>query len=110
MRRETIIKIIIGILTTIIIILAGIVCINATIDQLVWQCYLNDFPENLTIHGDFAGEINCTEYYEENYANGKWAERCSYFPFLNSKYGDCHTLCNIDCAYQVKKGGQICVC
>jgi hypothetical protein len=84
-----------------------VVSANKMADQMLWLCYENNF-ENVTLHGDFSGNLDCNQYYLDGYSNGKWTERCSVSPFSTKE--SCHTLCNIDCAYQNKLNGQVCVC
>ena len=99
---------IISILVVGVLLGISILSLNQIHDQLVFDCYKNYFPEEMELHGDFSGTLNCVEYYEENYANGKWTDKCSTNPF--SAKMSCHDLCNIDCAYQNKINGGICLC
>ena len=77
--------------------------------QFFILCVSNDWGENVSFSGDLSGEINCKDYWNENYADGKWAEKCS--TWFWSKKISCHDLCNVDCEFYNKENKQnMCVC
>ena len=77
--------------------------------QFFILCISNDWGENVSFSGDLSGEINCQDFWYKNYADGKWAEKCSTW-FWSDKIS-CHDLCNVDCEFQNKQaGGIVCVC
>ena len=105
--KNKIIAISVGIMVIIMIILVIITMGNAMWDQVLIECYKSNF-ENITLSGDFSGELDCNKYYLDYY-DKKWATQCSSW-FISDRM-DCHTLCNIDCAYKNKQEGKpICVC
>jgi len=111
-KTSIVLSVLFSLLVMGILILSVIIAGNKFSDQMLFYCWENNF-NNVTLKGDFSGELNCLEYYENVYSNGKWSEKCSNW-FLSDKT-DCHTLCNIDCEYQNKKsreqgGNFICVC
>jgi len=108
MVSKYIITIGIGIGCAMLVILIGMVMLNQQYDQLVILCWQNNFQEDMELHGDYSGTLNCMEYYKSVYGNGKWTKKCSTNPFSSKM--SCHDLCNIDCAYQNKISGEICVC
>jgi len=108
MKTEYIIITAFGMGIIFILLFIVIVSINQQYDQLVVSCYQNNFQEDMELHGDYSGTFDCMEYYGNVYGNGEWTKKCSTNPFSSKM--SCHDLCNIDCAYQNKISGEICVC
>jgi len=115
MEKQTIVTIILTLITFIIIILVGILALNKTQSQLFEFCADKEWEGTHEITGDFSGEIDCKAMWEDNFADGKWAKNCSEFPFTTKP--SCKWLCAQDCKMineQAKenKQGEIyrCVC
>ena len=109
MKKQTIITIIITLMTITILILIGILVLNKTQTQFLEFCAAKDWEGLHIITGDFSGEINCREIWENEYANGMWTKKCSDFPF-NVK-PSCKWLCVQDCKLINKEAGElICLC
>lgn len=89
-----------------LLVLITVTVINKQADSFLFECASNSW-NNITLHGDFAGELNCLEYWDSYYERN-WNKICSLNPF--SDRPDCHTLCNYDCEVSNKKGEGICVC
>ncbi len=52
----------------------------------------------------------CKDYWENNYADGRWTKKCSTWFFFTDKIS-CHDLCNVDCEFYNKEEGEfMCVC
>jgi hypothetical protein len=109
MNKETIITIIITLMVVTILILVGMLVLQKTSNQFLGFCAAKDWEGLHNITGDFSGEINCSEIWENEYANGMWAEKCSESPF-NTK-PSCKWLCVQDCKLINKEAGElICLC
>jgi len=109
-KLETIIQIIVALIVITVIILVGAVAIQVTHLQLLEFCAVKDWEGVHEITGDFLGEVDCKEIWENEYANGKWTDKCSVFPFFTTK-PSCHWLCVEDCKMINKQKGEInCVC
>jgi hypothetical protein len=106
--KTKIISILIGIMVFILVVLVLLTMENAMQDQVLWECYKANF-ENITLQGDFSGDLDCNQYYLNYYSGEKWTHQCSSWFFSDRM--TCHDLCNIDCAYKNKQAGKpICVC
>ena len=107
MKIQTYGSIIVFIAMMILIALVVIIMANSMKDDILFECYKAK-RGNLTLHGDFSGELDCNKFYQDFYADGKWANQCSTWIFSDRM--SCHDLCNIDCDYNAKHGGIACVC
>ena len=91
------------------LILVGIVVLNKTQMQFLDFCAEKNWTGVYDITGDFSGEIDCKAMWEDNFANGKWAKKCSISPF--SVKPDCRWLCIQDCKLKNKQAGKVvCSC
>ena len=114
MKKETLSSIGMILLTLLILILTFIVVLNATGQQFLDLCASHNWEGTYNITGDFSGEINCSEMWNNEYANGQWVDKCSIFPV--STKPNCKWLCTEDCkifnaqSKEVNGMKEICVC
>jgi hypothetical protein len=109
MNKEKTISIIMGIMAVIMIILTGILILNHQSVSFIEFYADRDWQGVHEIKGDFSGEIDCEKMWQDNFANGKWAEKCS----VTSWFGElsCHWICVEDCKLQNKEEGKnVCDC
>ena len=98
MEKETIVTII---LVSLILILSGILALNRTQNQFYEFCADKEWKGT--------HEIDCKAMWEDNFADGKWAEKCSDSPFTTKP--SCKWLCVQDCMMINKQAGDLrCVC
>ena len=109
MKKQTIVTIIMTLIVFIIIVLVGILALNRTQSQFFEFCADKGWEGTHEITGDFSGEIDCKAMWEDNFADGKWAEKCSAFLFTTKL--SCKWLCVQDCMMINKQAGELrCVC
>ena len=109
MDKQTIVTIILSLMVFIIIVLVGILMLNKTQSQFFEFCADKEWKGTHEITGDFSGEIDCKAMWEDNFADGKWAEKCSDSPFTTKP--SCRWLCVQDCMMINKQAGELrCVC
>ena len=108
-KKEIITTIIIILLSIILIILVGALSLQQTQEQFFMFCADKEWKGIHNITGDFSGEINCSKFWDDYMADGKWTEICSAFSF--SSKPSCHTLCNLDCEkFNKENNGMGCIC
>ena len=71
MEKQTIVTIIMTLMVFIIIILVGILALNQTQSQFFEFCADKEWKGTYNITGDFSGEIDCKEMWQDNLADGK---------------------------------------
>ena len=109
MKKQTIVSIIIGLMTFIVIFLVGIVALNKTQTQFFQFCADKEWKGIHKISGDFSDDIDCEAMWKDNFADGKWTEKCSDFPITTKP--SCRWLCVQDCMIKNKQAGELrCVC
>lgn len=102
-------SIIMTLMVFIIIIFAGVVMFGETQNQFLEFCADKEWKGTYKLTGDFSGEIDCNAMWKNNFADGKWTEKCSDFPFTTKP--SCKWLCVQDCMMINKQAGELrCVC
>jgi len=109
MEKQTIVPIILTLMAYIIVILVGVLVLGKTQSQFFEFCAEKEWKGVHEITGYFSAEIDCNAMWENNFANKKWAEKCSDFPFTTKP--SCKWLCVQYCMVINKQAGELrCVC